>query len=148
MAHIPRNLANSGPKFPTSSVGQHLLDCTLCKNPRNPFNVISRQNNASLLRFAETSAIRRMKLNLCKQVTGAIDPTSYVTRLRQHFSSIRPAPPRISPRSQQVHPDLHTCPFIFVRVDSVRISLTPPYEDPFKVVAWREKHFVLDRNGH
>ncbi|CAH8493835.1 unnamed protein product [Dicrocoelium dendriticum] len=85
---------------------------------------------------------------LDSRVTGEVDPTSYVTRLRQHFSTIRPTPPRISPRSQQVHPDLRTCPFVLVRVDSVRKPLTPPYEGPFKVVARKEKYFVLDRNGY
>ncbi|CAI2739044.1 unnamed protein product, partial [Dicrocoelium dendriticum] len=75
------------------------------------------------------------------------DPTSYVVRLRQHFSSVRPTPPRFSPRNQQVHSDLHTCPFVFVRVDAVRKPLTPPYEGPFKVLARKEKYFILDRNG-
>ncbi|CAH8662360.1 unnamed protein product [Dicrocoelium dendriticum] len=82
------------------------------------------------------------------RVTGEVDPISYVTRLRQHFSSIRPTPPRISPRSQQAHPDLRTCLFVLVRFDSVREPLTPPYEGPFKVVARKEHYFVLDRNGY
>ncbi|CAH8508541.1 unnamed protein product [Dicrocoelium dendriticum] len=84
---------------------------------------------------------------LDSRITGELDPTSYVVRLRQHFSSVRPTPPRFSPRNQQVHSDLHTCPFVFVRVDAVRKPLTPPYEGPFKVLARKEKYFVLDRNG-
>ncbi|CAH8608740.1 unnamed protein product [Dicrocoelium dendriticum] len=84
---------------------------------------------------------------LDSRITGKLDPTSYVVRLRQHFSSVRPTPPRFSPRNQQVHFDLHTCPFVFVRVDAVRKSLTPPYEGSFKIVTRKLKYFILDRNG-
>ncbi|CAH8646673.1 unnamed protein product [Dicrocoelium dendriticum] len=84
---------------------------------------------------------------LNSRITGELEPTSHVVRLLQHFTSVRPTLPRFSLRNQQVHSDLHTCPFVFVHVDAVCKPWTPPYESPFKVVARKEKYFVLDRNG-
>jgi hypothetical protein len=52
------------------------------------------------------------------------------------------------PRPTQVHKDLQSCPYVFVRVDSVRKPLQPPYDGPFKVIQRRDKYFLIDRNGH
>ncbi|CAH8550920.1 unnamed protein product [Dicrocoelium dendriticum] len=84
---------------------------------------------------------------LDSRVTGEMDPTSYATRLRSHFSSVRPTPPRLTPRNPQVHPDLRDCRYVLVRIDTVRKPLTPPYEGPYKVIDRKDKYFVLDRNG-
>ncbi|VDN96356.1 unnamed protein product [Rodentolepis nana] len=44
--------------------------------------------------------------------------------------------------------DLSTCPFVFVRVDSEKRPLQPPYEGPYKVLKRKPKYFILDRNGN
>lgn len=80
--------------------------------------------------------------------TGECDPSSYATRLRQHMRDIRPTPLKTTAKATYVPPDLSTCAFVFVRVDSVRKSLQPPYEGPFRVVSRKDKYFVIDRNGH
>ena len=60
---------------------------------------------------------------------------------------LQPPDTRPSSRPTQVHKDLCTSPFVFVRVDGVRKPLQPPYEGPYKVLERRDKFFVLDRNG-
>lgn len=75
------------------------------------------------------------------------DPLSYATRLKDHFRSIRPIPTRQNDRTEQIHKDLSTCPFVFVRVDAVRKPLQPPYDGPFLVLERKPKYFILDRSG-
>ncbi|CAH8611522.1 unnamed protein product [Dicrocoelium dendriticum] len=84
---------------------------------------------------------------LDSRVTGEIDPVSYAERLKQHFRTVRPTSTRFTAREQRIHPDLHTCPFVFIRIDAVRKPLTPPYEGPFKVLSRKPKYFILERNG-
>ncbi|CAH8562769.1 unnamed protein product [Dicrocoelium dendriticum] len=84
---------------------------------------------------------------LDSRTTGELDPFSYAERLKQHFRSIRPTSTRPNLRKQQVHPDLHKCPFVFIRVDAVRRPLTPPYEGPYQVLSRKPKYFVLNKNG-
>ncbi|GAA55185.1 retrovirus-related Pol polyprotein from transposon 412 [Clonorchis sinensis] len=79
--------------------------------------------------------------------TGETDPTSYASRLRQHMRDIRPSPTRQTSKPTQVHPDLATCEYVFVRVDAVRKPLQPPYEGTFRVISRTDKTFVIDRNG-
>ncbi|CAH8513258.1 unnamed protein product [Dicrocoelium dendriticum] len=81
------------------------------------------------------------------RITGESDPTSYVARLKHHMSQLQPTPTRRTSRIPQVHKDLHSCPFVFVRVDAVRKPLQPPYEGPFKVISRHDKYYVVDRNG-
>lgn len=81
------------------------------------------------------------------RVTGELDPTSYVSRLKTFMSKIRPAVTRQTTRHEQVNPNLCLCPFVFVRVDSVRKPFQPPYDGPYRVVARHPKYFVLERNG-
>ncbi|KAH8317991.1 hypothetical protein KR074_003068, partial [Drosophila pseudoananassae] len=45
-----------------------------------------------------------------------------------------------------VHPDLHHCTHVFVRVDRVKTPLAANYEGPFEVVTKHDKYFIL--KGH
>nr|CDS35258.1 gag pol polyprotein [Hymenolepis microstoma] len=75
------------------------------------------------------------------------DPSSYSTHLKEHFRSIHPAPTRSNDRPTHIHKDFSSCPFVFVRVETVKKHLQPPYDVPYKVFQRKLKHFILDRNG-
>lgn len=46
-----------------------------------------------------------------------------------------------------VHPDLRSCKNVFVRNDSIRPSLSPPYDGPYPVLCRSDKHFKINING-
>lgn len=47
------------------------------------------------------------------------------------------------------HPhDLHSSSHVFVRDDSTRKPLQPPYRGPYKVLNRADKYYTLDINGH
>lgn len=74
----------------------------------------------------------------------SLDVTSMVDRLRSHMAQLRPAPASRhgSPRTF-VHKDLATCSHMFLRDDTVRPSLAPPYLGPYQVIERRGKVVVL-----
>ncbi|GFR07315.1 retrovirus-related Pol polyprotein from transposon 412 [Trichonephila clavata] len=62
----------------------------------------------------------------------------------------RLSPPTIRHHGQQtifVSKDLATCNHVFLRTDSLRKGLQPPYEGPYKVVDRTEKVFRIVRHG-
>ena len=65
--HLPTNLMLNGPKLPSSAIGIFIIDSRRVFNKTKAFKVITRARNAQLLRFAEASAIRRIKPDLCVQ---------------------------------------------------------------------------------
>ena len=75
------------------------------------------------------------------------DPANYVHRLRRFMLNIRPHPTRTQHhRTSYINPDLHSATHVFIRDDSVRKPLQPPYRGPFRVIRRTDKFFVLDRN--
>lgn len=63
------------------------------------------------------------------------DHCSLLARLRQHFAQVRPTPAsRHANPGVFVHRDLAKCSHVFLRVDRVRRSLTPPYTGPHRVI--------------
>nr|CDS27662.2 gag pol polyprotein [Hymenolepis microstoma] len=81
------------------------------------------------------------------QYRVSIDPSSYATRLKEHFRSALPTPTRQDSKPTYIHKDLSTSPFVFVRADAVKKPLQPPYDGPYKVLQRNPKYFILDRNG-
>ena len=45
-----------------------------------------------------------------------------------------------------INSSLQTCSHVFLRVDSVKPPLSPPYTGPHPVISRKEKHFVLQIN--
>ncbi|GBL96502.1 hypothetical protein AVEN_229945-1 [Araneus ventricosus] len=45
-----------------------------------------------------------------------------------------------------IHPSLQTCSQVFLRVDSVKPPLPPPYTGPHPIISRKEKSFVLKIN--
>ncbi|XP_063384931.1 uncharacterized protein LOC134671077 [Cydia fagiglandana] len=63
------------------------------------------------------------------------DPADFVVQLRRKMSSIRPAPvSRHSTRPIFISKNLPTATHVFLRDDTVRRPLQPPYTGPFAVV--------------
>ena len=59
-------------------------------------------------------------------------------------------PPSIQRHQQKkshVHNDLRTCLYVFMRNDTVKKPLQPPYDGPFQVLHRNDKHFTLDITG-
>ena len=53
-----------------------------------------------------------------------------------------------TPTNTHVSPILKSCTHVFVRHDAVRKSLKKPYDGPYKVQKYSEKHYTVDINGH
>ena len=76
-----------------------------------------------------------------------MDPANYVDRLRKFMSDIRPALTRPQHKHSFVHKDLSTTSHVFVRDDTVRKPLLPPYKGPYPVLRRTDKFFVVDLHG-
>ena len=63
------------------------------------------------------------------------------------MSELRFTTPRSSQRPSRVPDDLLTCTHVFVRVDSVKKPLQPPYTGPYRVIKKKDKYFILDINS-
>lgn len=72
----------------------------------------------------------------------------FAANLKQAMSHLQPVQPRqSSSRKTFVSQDLSSCTHVFVRVDSVRKPLQPPYEGPFEVVRRTRKTVTINRNN-
>ena len=76
-----------------------------------------------------------------------VDPSDYVSRLRQHMAKCTLTPTRAKQGTTHVPRDLLTCSHCFVRVDAVRKPLQQPYKGPFKVLKRNDRFFTLDIGG-
>lgn len=75
-------------------------------------------------------------------------PKQLVEDLKHHFSTMRPVPTSCHGNSKVfVHPQLNVCSHVFVRNDTVRKPLQPPYDGPYKVLARRDKTFDIEIRG-
>ncbi|CAM0511896.1 unnamed protein product [Fasciola hepatica] len=73
------------------------------------------------------------------------NPSQFVQQLEDRMSHLRPIPNRSSSTHVFVHNDLYTSPFVFIRNDTVRKPLTPPYDGPFKVLSSTDKYLVVQK---
>ncbi|XP_062541818.1 uncharacterized protein LOC134209805 [Armigeres subalbatus] len=72
----------------------------------------------------------------------------FVANLRKAMRNLRPKETAFhGSRNVFVHQDLQSCQHVFVRNDSGRPSLSPPYEGPFEVVNRSNKFFVVKMKG-
>ena len=73
------------------------------------------------------------------------DVTHLLPRLREPVRKLAPHPPvPHGTKPSSVPTALAESRFVFVRRDSHRPPLTPPYESPYKVLVHGDKSFVLD----
>lgn len=72
------------------------------------------------------------------------DSTCLATQLRKYMAQLRPIPTsRHGQRSTFMFKELSSCSHVFLRDDSVRTSLKPPYTGPFKVVSRGDKTITI-----
>ncbi|XP_039307953.1 uncharacterized protein LOC105202487 [Solenopsis invicta] len=82
-----------------------------------------------------------------------VQPTNqsrlFLERLRQTMRSIRPTPASHHHKNKPFYfNNLNKCSHVFVRVDSVKKPLEPPYEGPYQILQRiTDKIFELDVNG-
>ena len=74
------------------------------------------------------------------------DPSNLVSRLRTHFKSIRPSPPRPTQWNSNIPHGLSTATHVFIRHDAVRKPLRPPYDGPYRILKRTDKHFTIANN--
>lgn len=68
--------------------------------------------------------------------------------LRKSMEAIKPTQTSNHAKATAfVDPNLQSCTHVFVRNDSIRASVTPPYEGPFEVIERKEKFFKINMNN-
>ncbi|BHF65762.1 hypothetical protein SprV_0200877500 [Sparganum proliferum] len=81
------------------------------------------------------------------QATRGYNPPGATIFSNSVMRNLRATPPRASPASSFIPPDLDTCNFVWVRHDAVRWPLQPPYDGPYRILRRSDKDVVIDRNG-
>ncbi|CAK9804160.1 Retrovirus-related Pol polyprotein from transposon 412 [Anthophora plagiata] len=75
-------------------------------------------------------------------------PRDFVGRLREHFATIAPTPGSNHSSSRTfVFKDLAIAEYVFLRNDTVRGILQPPYDGPYRVLDREARTFSLDIRG-
>ncbi|XP_041786236.1 uncharacterized protein K02A2.6-like [Anopheles merus] len=77
-------------------------------------------------------------------MTSLPDTTEFTKLLKYAMNTIRPTQTAWHDKATPfVHSDLRTCSHVFVRNDTVRPALTPPYQGPYKVLRRSDKSFEV-----
>ena len=72
-----------------------------------------------------------------------ISETLELQRARFAAANFKPINPRRNFRNIYIPRDLMKCEFVFVRKDSHRVPLTPPYQGPYQVIQKSDKAFLV-----
>ncbi|XP_069358845.1 uncharacterized protein [Maniola hyperantus] len=72
-----------------------------------------------------------------------IEDADYVRRLTETMASLTPTERSPATRSTFIYKDLATCTHVFVRNDTVRPPLTPPYDGPYQVLKRHDKYYQI-----
>lgn len=77
-----------------------------------------------------------------------LDTSEFIRDLRSHFQDLRPVDgTRHDTRKPFVFKELNTSSHVFIRRDSPKSTLDPPYEGPFKVISRSDRNFRVDVRG-
>lgn len=73
-----------------------------------------------------------------------VEDEDFVHRLTQAFTSLAPTlRTQSSSRNTFIHKELATCTHVYVRNDTVRKPLVPPYDGPYQVLERHEKYYKI-----
>ena len=76
------------------------------------------------------------------------DPSNYITQLKDHMQRMHLSPPKQPTNNDgNIPKGLATATHVFIRQDTVRKPLQPPYDGPFFAVKRTDKHYMVDING-
>jgi transposase InsO family protein len=76
------------------------------------------------------------------------NPDTLIVQLNENLATIRPVPAsRHSARKTFIYKDLKDATHLFLRTDSLRSSLQPPFTGPYQVLSRTEKTYKLRING-
>jgi cleavage and polyadenylation specificity factor subunit 1 len=80
--------------------------------------------------------------------TPKVEASIFIQQLRRHMDQLRPTPAALhaSPATF-IHKDLLDSTHVFLRQDSVRRALDPPYSGPHKIIARTDKTLTLSVRG-
>ena len=80
--------------------------------------------------------------------TQTSDPVNHATHLKTMMQRLQPPSVcKYQQRKSHVHTDLSTCSYAFIRNNSVKKPLQPPYDGPFLIPNRMDKYFTLDIAG-
>ncbi|XP_046392193.1 uncharacterized protein LOC124160402 [Ischnura elegans] len=76
------------------------------------------------------------------------DPMSYIARLKSKMAILSPTPTSYhGERKVFIHRDLASSTHVFLRHDSVKPTLQPPYDGPYEVIQPGPKYFRIRVHG-
>ena len=75
------------------------------------------------------------------------DSSEFLNQLKSHFRTLKAVSPRSITRCANIPHDLSTVTHVFVRHDTVRKPLQPPYDGLYPVISRANKHFTVNING-
>lgn len=78
----------------------------------------------------------------------AVDPTSFLDRLRDTMHRQRPVPAQHHGKRLSHVGSLEHAIHVFVRHDAVKAPLQRPYDGPFLVIKRDDKFFSINKNGY
>lgn len=86
----------------------------------------------------------RLPYDLFEHNTLQNSQNKFTLELQNYIDKIRPSPAKHhSSNKIFVFKELNSCPYVFIRRDSVRLALKQPYQGPFKVIKRYPKFFKL-----
>ena len=92
----------------------------------------------------------RVPGELLASASPKVEASTFIQQLRRQMDQLRPTPTaRHSSPATFVHEDLQDSPHVFLRQDTVRRALQPPYSGPHQVIARTDKtHTIFVRGRH
>jgi hypothetical protein len=86
----------------------------------------------------------RIPGELLTPTADPVEPAHLITQLHRHMTRLIPVPASHHASSATfVHKDLHNCRHAFLRQDTTRRALEPPYSGPYQILSQREKTLQL-----
>lgn len=68
-----------------------------------------------------------------------------MTRLRQHMAKLPFTPTRVHSNVAYLPPNINVSVFVFVRRDTIKKSLQPNYDGPYKILGRSDKFFIIEK---